>query len=62
MVTKRLLSKSIEPSQPDILLHLAIPHGPVELEEPRSKLRKFPRGERLNLLLDSLDLAHDHHP
>lgn len=62
VVVKSLLRKGIEPSRANILLDLAIPRRPVELEEPRTKLRKLLRRKRLNLLLDLLDLTHDHHP
>ena len=61
MVVKRLLRKGIEPSRANVPFDLAIPRRPVELEEPGAKLCKLFRGERLNLLFDLLDLAHDHH-
>ena len=59
VVVKRLLRQSIKSSRANILLDLAIPDRPVELEEPGSKLRKLFLGKRPNLLLDLLDLAHD---
>jgi len=62
VVAKSLLRKGIEPSSANILLDLAIPRRPVELEEPGAKLRKLLRRERLDLLLDLLDFAHDHYP
>ncbi len=59
VVTKRLLGKRIEPSRARVPFDLAIPRSPVELEEPGTKSRQLLRGERLNLLLDLLDFAHD---
>src|SRR5262249_34339388 len=41
---------------------LAIPGRPIVLQKPGAKLRKLLRGERLDLLLDLLDLAHGSSP
>jgi hypothetical protein len=59
VVTKGLLSKVIQPARLDITLELAVPGGPVILKKPGAKLRQLVRRERLDLLLDLLDLAHD---
>src|SRR5437867_6580089 len=59
VVTKGLLSKVIELASLDITLELAVPGGPVVLQKPSAKLRQLVCRERLDLLLDLLDLAHD---
>ncbi len=62
VVAKHLLRKSIKLSIANITLDLVVPSRPVEFQEPGAKLRKLLGGERLNLLLDVLDLAHDLQP
>lgn len=59
VVTKGLLSKVIEKSSLSVAFELVVPRLPIVFEEPSSKLRKFRWRERLDLLLDSLDLAQD---
>src|SRR5713226_3306327 len=59
VVTKGFLSKVVNPTGLDVAFELAIPSGPVVFEEPGAKLRKLLGRERLDLLLDPLDLNHD---
>jgi hypothetical protein len=56
--TEGLLGKVVELSGLNITLDLAVPRRPVLFQEPVTKLRKLIQGERLDLLLDPLDLAH----
>ena len=58
VITKGLRSKVIEAAGLGVTLNLPIPGRPVVLQEPGAKLRKLVRGERLHLLFDLLDLAH----
>lgn len=59
MITKGFVSKVVKPAGLNVAFELAIPSGPVVFEEPGAKLRKLLGGERLDLLLDPLDLTHD---
>ncbi len=59
VVTKGLLSKVIEPAGLNITLELAVPNRPVVFQKPGTKLRKLVWGERLDILLDLLDFAHN---
>ena len=59
VVTKGLLRKVVKPPGLNVTLELAVPNRPVVFQEPGAKLRKLVRGERLDLLLDLFDLAHD---
>jgi len=59
VVTKSLLSKVVKPPGLNVSFELAVPRRPVVFEEPSTKLRKLRWGERLDLLLDLLDLTHD---
>lgn len=59
MVAKGLLSKVVKPPGLNVSFELAVPCRPVVFEEPSTKLRKLRWGERLDLLLDLLDLIHD---
>ena len=58
MVALRFFSKLIKLSHCDVVLKLTVPHRPIELLEPRTKLGQFLLGEGLDLLLKLLDLAH----
>src|SRR5688572_18091320 len=58
VITKGLRSKVIEAAGLAVALNLPIPGRPIVLQEPGAKLRELVRGERLHLLLDLLDLAH----
>ena len=59
VVTKGFLGKVVKPPRMNVALELTVPGCPVVFQEPGAKLRKLARGERLNLLLDLFDLAHD---
>ena len=59
VVAKSLLGKVVKPPDVNVSFELAIPHRPIVFEEPSTKLRKLRWGERLDILLDLLDLAHD---
>ena len=59
VVTKSLLGKVVKPAGLNIALELAVPSRPVVFHKPGAKLRKLVWGERLDRLLDFLDLAHD---
>jgi len=58
VITKGPGGKIVEAARRSITLDLAIPGRPVVLQKPGAKLRKLVRRERLDLLLDLLDLAH----
>src|SRR2546426_6194051 len=59
VVTEGFLLKVVKPRPFNVTLELTVPRYPVIFQEPGAKLRKLVRGERLDLLLDPLDLAHD---
>ena len=59
VVTKGFLRKIVKPPRLNVTLELTVPGGPVVFQEPGAKLRKLVRRERLDLLLDLFDLAHD---
>jgi hypothetical protein len=59
VVTKGFLRKVVKPPRLNVTLELTVPGCPVVFQEPGAKLRKLVRGERLDLLLDLFDLAHD---
>src|SRR3989442_14980935 len=59
VVTKCFLRKVVKPPRLNVTLELTVPGCPVVFQEPGAKLRKLVRGERLDLLLDLFDLAHD---
>jgi len=59
VITKGLLSKVVKPPGLNVSFELAVPCRPVVFEEPSTKLRKLRWGERLDFLLDLLDLVHD---
>ena len=59
VVTQGLLSKVVKPPGLNVPFELAVPCRPVVFEEPSTKLRQLRWGERLDLLLDLLDLTHD---
>src|SRR5712691_10420872 len=59
VVTKGFLRKVVKPPRLNVTLELTVPGYPVVFQEPGAKLRELVRGERLDLLLDLFDLAHD---
>ena len=59
VITKGLGGKIVEAAQGSITLDLAIPGRPVVLQKPGAKLRELVRRERLDVLLDLLDRAHN---
>lgn len=58
VITEGLRGKVIEATGLGVTLDLPIPGRPIVLQEPGAKLRKLVRRERLHLLLDPLDPAH----
>jgi hypothetical protein len=56
---KGLRGKVVKPPGLSVSFELAVPCRPVVFEEPSTNLRKLRWGERLDLLLDLLDLIHD---
>ncbi len=58
VVTKGLLGKVVKPPGLNITFELTVPSFPVVFQKPGAELRKLVWGERLNLLLDLLDLTH----
>jgi hypothetical protein len=59
VVTKGFLAKVVKPPGLNVSFELPIPRRPIVFEEPSTKLRELRWGERLDLFLDLLDLAHD---
>ena len=59
VIAKGLGGKIVEAARGSITLDLAIPGRPVVLQKPGAKLRELVRRERLDVLLDLLDLAHN---
>lgn len=61
VVAKSLLSKGIESAVLDISFELAIPRRPVVFQKPSAERGELVGRERLHILLDLLNLAHDLH-
>ncbi len=57
--SKGFLRKVVKPPRLNVTLELTVPGCPVVFQEPGAELRELVRGERLDLLLDLFDLAHD---
>ena len=62
VVTEGLIGKVVKPPGLKVALELAVPGRPVVFQKPGAKLRKLLWRQRLDLLLDSFDFAHDHEP
>ena len=59
MLPQCFIGEGIELAGLNILFELAIPGGPVKHEEPVPELRQFLRRQPLDLVLNSLDFAHN---
>jgi hypothetical protein len=59
VVTKGLIGKVVKLASLDVTLELAVPSDPVVFQKPSAELRELLWGERLDISLDLLDVAHD---
>ncbi len=56
---ERFIGKAVEPARGDIILELLVPHLPVVLQKPRTKLGELRGAKLLDLSFKRFDPGHD---